>query len=211
MNCFVRRFLEEENRLDILVNNAGIITNERGLTPDGNETQIGVNHLGHFLLTNLLLDTLKQSSPSRIVIVSSTGHYYGQIKKDDFQSEKGPYRKFPVYFQSKLANVLFGRELSKRLIGTGVTANSLHPGVVKTEFARNMKILSAVLYPLRIFHKDAKAGAQTTITVAVDPDLEKVSGKYFDNCRVRQESALARNDELAEWLWDISEKLTEIK
>lgn len=193
------------------MNNAGVVTNERSVTPDGNETQIGVNHLGHFLLTNLLLETLKKSSPSRIVIVSSTGHFWGKINKDDLQSEKGPYKKFPVYFQSKLANVLFGRELSKRLVGTGVTANSLHPGVVKTEFNRNLNVLNVVLWPFLWLFKDATAGAQTTITVALDPDLEKVSGKYFENCRVYKESALARNDELAEWLWATSEELTGIK
>lgn len=124
---FSRRFHELESQLHILINNAGIMAIPKALTQDGIEMQLGTNHLGHFLLTNLLLDLLKAGAPSRIVVVSSVLHRIGYINKDDLNSEKS-YRKWIVYGQSKLANILFVRELSKRLQGTGVTANSLHPG-----------------------------------------------------------------------------------
>ena len=155
-----KRFLKEEKRLDILINNAGVFALPRTLTKDGFETQIGVNHMGHFLLTNLLLDLLKvstkknyfnrsrgnshvfkqKSAPSRIVNVSSLGHLHGKIKKDDLNSEKS-YSKIDCYTQSKLANVLFTRELAKRLKGTGVTSYSLHPGAVITDIARHINFL----------------------------------------------------------------------
>lgn len=125
---FSRRFHELESSLHILINNAGIMACPRALTKDGFELQFGTNHLGHFLLTNLLLDRLKESAPSRVVIVSSVLHKIGRIKRDDLNSEKS-YAKWSVYGQSKLAKVLFARELSKRLEGSGVTANSLHPGM----------------------------------------------------------------------------------
>jgi NAD(P)-dependent dehydrogenase (short-subunit alcohol dehydrogenase family) len=124
---FAKNFQEIESRLHILVCNAGIMAVEKGKTKDGFEMQIGVNHLGHFLLTNLLLDLLKMSSPSRIVVVSSSLHKTGKINKEDLMSEKS-YGRWSAYGQSKLANVLFAKELAKKLDGTGVTVNSLHPG-----------------------------------------------------------------------------------
>lgn len=124
---FAKRFHELESQLHILINNAGVMAMPRATTKDGFEMQLGTNHLGHFLLTNLMVDILKASAPSRVVVVSSILHRIGTIKKDDLNSEKS-YWKWTVYGQSKLANVLFARELSKRLQGTGVTANSLHPG-----------------------------------------------------------------------------------
>lgn len=183
----------------------------RNETQEGFEMQFGVNHIAHFLLTNLLLDTLKASAPSRIVIVSSVGHtFIGGLNKDDLNWDRS-YNKYKAYFQSKLANVLFARELTKRLAGTGVTANSLHPGAVKTELNRYQSVMSVIFYPMYFFFKTAKQGAQTSLTVALDPDLEKVSGKYFDNCRITAESRAAQNDEEAEWLWNISEEWTKLK
>lgn len=180
-------------------------------TKEGIEMQFGVNHVGHFLLTNLLLDTLKSSAPSRIVIVSSAGHIFiGGLKKEDLNWDKS-YNKYQAYFQSKLANVLMARELSKRLQRSGVTVNSLHPGAVKTELGRQQPILSVVLYPFYWFFKTPKSGAQTTLTVALDPALENVSGKYFDNCQIKKESAAAQNDEEALWLWNISEDWTKLR
>jgi len=204
---FAKEFLEEESRLDILINNAGVMMLPRWETKEGFEMQIGVNHMGHFLLTNLLLDILKASAPSRIVVVASLAHKLGRINKKDLNSEKS-YNKYKAYFQSKLANVLFARELSKRLQGTGVTVNSLHPGVVQTELIRYQTFVNKIIFPLYIFWKSPKAGAQTQLMVALDPDLEKVTGKYFDNCKITNESNAAKDDEMAAWLWNRSVEWT---
>lgn len=124
---FSRKFHQIENRLDILLCNAGIMATPRGLTKDGFEMQLGVNHLGHFLLTNLLLDLLKTNAPSRIIVVSSSADKIGKINKEDLMHERS-YWRWLAYGQSKLANILFVKELTKKLEGTGVTANALHPG-----------------------------------------------------------------------------------
>lgn len=134
---FSAKFHELEHQLHILINNAGVMACPKALTRDGFEMQIGTNHMGHFLLTNLLLDLLKQSSPSRIVILSSMFHWYGRINKEDLNSEKS-YWRWAAYGQSKVANILFARELAKKLAGTGVTANSVHPGAVKTGLTRDI-------------------------------------------------------------------------
>ncbi|XP_055707577.1 retinol dehydrogenase 13-like [Phlebotomus papatasi] len=207
---FVEKFKSQEQRLDVLINNAGLYCPLQR-TRDGFEMQIGVNHLGHFLLTNLLLDILKSSAPSRIVTVSSLLHMFGGIKKYDLNSEKS-YSAYSAYCQSKLANVLFTRALAKKLEGTGVTANCLHPGVVRTEFARYDTLLSFLLKPFSwILLRTPKSGAQTSITLAIDPDLEKVSGKYFSDCREASPGRNARDDELAEWLWTESARLVGIE
>lgn len=185
---------------------------DRQLTVDGFEMMIGVNHMGPFLLTTLLLDVLRKSAPSRVVIVSSMGHYYGSIPRDDLNTEKTPFNQLYNYFNSKLANVLFMRSLSQRLAGSGVTANALHPGNVVTELARNVScLLLAVFYVSRFFMRTPKAGAQTQIRLSVDPSLEKVSGKYWDNCREKRPSDKALNDETAEWLWKTSEEWTAVR
>lgn len=176
-------------------------------TEDGFEMQMGTNHFGHFLLTQLLLDTLKASAPSRIINVSSYLHKYGQINRDDFNKDKY-YSRHQAYFDTKLANVLFTRELSKRLHGTGVTANCLHPGIVNTELQRNHLLSRILLMPGMLFSKTAKSGAQTTIMLALDPALEKMSGNYYADCRIANESVAARNDETADWLWRKSEEWT---
>lgn len=165
------------------------------LTKDGFELQFGVNHLGHFLLTNLLLDLIKKSSPSRVVTVSSSIYRLGIIQKDDLQSEKS-YHRWEAYSQSKLANILFTRELARRLTGTGVTANSLHPGAVSTELLRHISpILACFFAPLKwILFRTARNGAQTQIRLALDPDLNGVSGKYFDNGREIAPRRRARDD-----------------
>lgn len=183
---------------------------DRQTTKDGLEMQIGTNHFGHFLLTNLLLDMLKASAPSRIINVSSLAHKFGKINRDDIQLEKS-YSRWPAYGQSKLANILFTRELAKRLNGTNVTANSLHPGAVKTELGRHLGILHYVALPVQMFVKSPKSGAQTTIYLAVDPDLENVSGKYFADCAISAESKGAQDDETAEWLWKASEKIVKLE
>lgn len=208
---FVRRFKVEQNRLDILINNAGVMRCPRSVTNEGFEMQLGVNHMGHFLLTNLLLDHLKSSAPSRIVNVSSVAHKRGEINTGDLNSEKS-YDEAKAYEQSKLANVLFTRELSKKLQGTGVTANSLHPGLVDTELARHMGFFNSFfakifVYPLFwIILKTPVNGAQTSLYVALDPELENVTGKYFADCKEAEEAPQAKDDDMAKWFWKVSEK-----
>ncbi|TKS73423.1 Retinol dehydrogenase 13 [Collichthys lucidus] len=175
--------LANEERLDVLINNAGVMSCPKWLTEDGFEMQFGVNHLGHFLLTNCLLDLLKKSSPSRIVNVSSLAHEKGQIYFDDINLEKD-YDPWKSYRQSKLANVLFTRELANRLQGTGVTTYSLHPGVIRTELGRHlwptMPLWKRVVYkPLVFLIKSPTEGAQTTIYCAVEESLQNESGLYY--------------------------------
>lgn len=181
--------------------------NQRQTTADNLELQMGTNHFGHFLLTNLLLDVIKASAPARIINVSSIGHKFGKLNRNDLQLEKS-YSKWPAYFQSKLANVLFTRELAKRLKGTGVTANSLHPGAVATELARHLTVISYLMTPFRMFYKTPQSGAQTSIMLAVDPDVADVTGRYFADCAIASESKAAQSDEDAAWLWEVSEKIT---
>ncbi|KAK0042292.1 retinol dehydrogenase 13 isoform X3 [Biomphalaria pfeifferi] len=213
----VRAFCETinatESHLDILINNAGVMMCPKMLTEDGLEMQLGVNHFGHFLLTNLLLDKLKASAPSRIIIVSSLAHTRGTINFDDLNSAKA-YSKRGAYEQSKLANLLHQRELVKRLEGTGVTVNSLHPGVVDTELGRHLPFTkslfsSIVLWPIKfILMKTPVQGAQTTIRLAVDPTLESVTGKYFSDCQEKVPAEQALDDNAAKRLWAISEAWT---
>lgn len=200
-----------QNRLDILINNAGVMRCPRMVTTEGFEMQIGVNHMGHFLLTHLLLDFMKVSTPSRIVNVSSIAHTRGEINTADLNSEKS-YDPAKAYEQSKLANVLFTRELAKRLDGSGVTVNSLHPGIVDTELMRHMGVFNSffakiIVYPLMWpFLKTAVNGAQTSLYVALDPDLEKVTGKYFSDCKQKEVAAQGQDDSMANFLWKVSEK-----
>ncbi|KAH8314469.1 hypothetical protein KR059_009174 [Drosophila kikkawai] len=211
---FVAVFKREQQRLNILINNAGVMRCPRSLTLDGIELQLGVNHMGHFLLTNLLLDLLKESAPSRIVNVSSLAHTRGEINTGDLNSDKG-YDEGKAYSQSKLANVLFTRELSNRLQGTKVTANALHPGVVDTEIIRHMGIFNNFFAGLFVkplfwpFVKTPKNGAQTTLYVALEPELEKVTGQYFSDCKAKEMAPAATDSQTAKWLWAVSEKWTQ--
>ncbi|XP_037824349.1 retinol dehydrogenase 13-like [Lucilia sericata] len=204
---FVKDFLLEEPHLDILINNAGICCVKRSLTVDGFEQHLGVNHLGHFLLTNLLLDILKKSAPSRIIVVSSIIHYVASIKKKDLNSERH-YNKMLAYAQSKLANILFTRKLSQLLKGSGVTVNCLHPGVVRTEIWRNDAILDLlnVLFSWLLL-RSPKGGAQTALYLAIDPELKDKSGDYYDRMKKTEVAPKAKDDAMAEWLWQESEKL----
>ncbi|XP_062513210.1 retinol dehydrogenase 14-like isoform X2 [Corticium candelabrum] len=212
---FVRKVLEEERQVDVLINNAGVMACPFTKTSDGFEMQLGVNHLGHFLLTNLLLDRLKASAPSRVINVSSKLHDRGQINFEDLQSEKS-YGGVRAYAQSKLANVLFTRQLAERLDGTGVTVCSLTPGLVRTELGRHMfrsklvyRILWVVLYPLYwLVTKSPSQGAQTLIYCAVAEELEGVSGRYYADCAETKLREHAMDDGVAKKLWEISEQLT---
>ncbi|XP_034115648.1 retinol dehydrogenase 12-like [Drosophila albomicans] len=214
---FVAEYKQKQDRLHVLINNAGVMLGPRKLTKEGFEWQLGVNHMGPFLLTILLIDLLKKSAPSRIVNVSSVAHSYGRINTQDLNSEKS-YSEVGAYNQSKLANVIFTRELAARLEGTGVTANSLHPGVVDTDLFRNVRFinnnkcgeaLKCIAKPfIRPFIKTPKSGAQTTLYAALHPDLEGVTGLYFSDCRPKNASNAATNEETAKFLWAESEKWT---
>jgi len=212
VKTFATEFLDEEKRLDVLINNAGVMWGPKLLTKQGLEMQIGVNHFGHFLLTNLLLDLLKKSAPSRIVVVSSRAHTRGQINFDDLNSEKS-YSTMGAYAQSKLANVLFAKELSTKLQGTGVTVNSLHPGVINTELARNTPIVNnfVVKSMLKMFLKTPAQGAATTLHVATSPEVAEVTGKYFSDCKITRTAAQAEDVEVARKLWNITDEIIQNK
>jgi NAD(P)-dependent dehydrogenase (short-subunit alcohol dehydrogenase family) len=209
VRTFAKEFAARYPKLDVLINNAGLVLDKHILTEDGLETTFQVNHLGPFLLTNLLLDNLKAAAPSRIVNVASTAHRGVTIDFDDLQNESG-YRSMRAYGKSKLCNILFTRELARRLSGTGVTANSLHPGTVRTGFGRDGDVSGLFAIGIRfggMFFKSPAQGARTSIHVASAPDLENTTGEYFVNRRVSKPSAAACDDEAARRLWEVSEQL----
>ncbi|MCJ8728538.1 hypothetical protein PDJAM_G00005540 [Pangasius djambal] len=207
---FAQNINSEEKQLNILINNAGVMACPYGKTADGFEMQIGVNHMGHFLLTFLLIDLLKRSAPARIVTVSSMAHKWGTINLDDINSEKS-YDKSKAYSQSKLANVLFTRCLAKKLQGTGVTTYVLHPGVVQTELWRHLnRPQQAAVWLLKPFTKTSVQGAQTTIYCAVAPELETESGNYYSDCAPESCSSAAKDDDMAQRLWDLSCQMLKI-
>lgn len=200
------QFKARHNRLDVLLNNAGVYIPNRTLTVDGYEMTFAVNHLAYFLLTNLLLDLLKQSAPSRIVSVSSEAHKYGKIDFDNLQGER-EYKGIPAYSNSKLANILFTRELARRLAGTQVTANCLHPGAVATSIFRNTP--KPIEWLIKMLTLSPEKGAQTSVYLASSPEVEGVTGKYFEKKKEQVPSLTAQDDHLARKLWEVSERLTE--
>ncbi len=192
------------DQLDVLINNAGVFPMKQQLTEDGFEMQFGVNHLAHFLLTQGLLENLKKCDQARVITVSSTLHKKGVIDFDSFKGEK-PYNSQIAYGQSKLANLLFSVELAKRLEGTGVTSNALHPGAVRTDIVRELPwIVRQVIYLMFI---GVEKGAQTNIQLATDEALSAVTGKYFDQTKLAECSPQADDTELRERLWAESERL----
>ncbi len=204
----VARVLDTHEALHVLINNAGIIATQRRLTEDGVESTFAVNHLAPFLLTNLLLDTLRRSAPSRIITVSSDMHAGRRIDFDDLGRAKA-YHAYRVYGESKLANVLFTYELAHRLNGTGVTANCLHPGVVRTNITRDMATpLRLLMKTFGFLLRSPLRGAATSIYLASSPEVEGVTGKYFVNCTGRPSSAESHDAAAAKRLWDISEAMT---
>ena len=204
---FAEEFQRKYPRLDVLINNAGVYTAHREVTPDGLERTFEVNYLSGFLLTHLLLDLLKKSAPSRIVNVSSRAHSGGTIHFDDLQGEQR-YGGFGAYGQSKLAQVLFTRELARRLEGTRVTVNACHPGVIRTNLG--MGGTSAVVRFVRLFFKGPEKGAQTPIYLAVSPEVERVTGQYFANQHVREPSRAAQDPDVARRLFDVSAELAHL-
>ena len=198
-------------RIDVLVNNAGVVLSVRRETVDGFESTFAINHLGPFLLTTLLLDRIKASAPARIVNVSSTAHNGARkgLDFDDLQNT-AKYGGMSVYSQSKLANILFTIELARRLEGTGVTANALHPGTVRTGYGRDGDTNFLLELGIRIaspFFLSPAKGAATSIYLATSPEVEGVTGKYFVKCKAKEPSAAGRDMDAARRLWDVSESL----
>ena len=195
-------------RLDVLVNNAGAIMLSRRESVDGIELTFALNHLAYFLLTNLLLDRLKSSAPARIVNVSSNSHERAKIDLDDLQV-RGRYWGFRAYARSKLANILFSYELARRLEGTGVTVNALHPGLVGTNFLANNGALGRFLKMLvAIKGISVERGARTTIHLATSPEVETVTGRYFVKEQVVPSSGASYDQDAARRLWLLSAELT---
>ncbi|XP_032424522.1 dehydrogenase/reductase SDR family member 13-like [Xiphophorus hellerii] len=216
VRSFAENFLKTEPRLDILVNNAGLFN--FGRTEDGFGMTFGVNHLGHFLLTNLLLDRLKECGPSRVVNVSSGAHNWGRVDFDCLNTHKTLRTGTSfvdgqrVYADSKLCNVLFTYELAKRLKGTKVTCYSLHPGVVRTDIIRNASptFQLVALNGLRFFMKTPLQGSQTTLHCALHEGIEHLSGRHFSNCTARDVLAKAKDPVTAKKLWEISERFCDL-
>ena len=205
-------YQQKHQQLHVLVNNAGAYNVNRITTKDGFEITFGVNHLAYFLLTDLLLDVLKASAPARIVNVSSAAHIGGHINFDDLQGEK-TYVGRKAYGQSKLANVLFTYELARRLEGTGVTANALHPGVVRTGFGKNNPGMMGQLFRVaqtvaRPFFISPAQGAATSIYLASSPEIEGVTGKYFAKSKAVDSNAESYDTAVAQRLWQVSESMT---
>jgi retinol dehydrogenase-13 len=228
VRAFAAEFLAEHDRLDVLINNAGVMNTPKGTTADGFETQIGVNHFGHFLLTNLLLDVLKASAPSRIVNVSSCFHdkaqgREGRIHFDDLHYASRPYDGWEAYAQSKLANVLHAKELARRLAGSGVTAVSIHPGWVDTNLMRHsmpswaQTIARPVLRMMGMIRP--WEGTQTTLFAALSPTVVDHPGAFYSQLGMyrdrsankggwplRSPNPLVHDDALAARFWDLSEQ-----
>jgi len=203
------------DRIDVLVNNAGLVLTERRETVDGLEGTFAVNHLGPFLLTRLLLDRIVGSAPARIVNVASTAHKGARhgLDFDDLQSTRR-YGGMQAYSKSKLANIYFTTELARRLDGTGVTVNCLHPGTVATGYGRDGDASGFLAFGVKVikpFILTAEQGARTSVFLASSPDVAGVTGQYFAKCRARTPSAAARDSAAAARLWEASEQLTEVK
>ena len=203
-------FKEAYPRLNVLINNAGVIRSERITTQDGLETTFAVNHLAYSLLTKLLLDVLKASAPSRIVNVASGDHSNGTIDFDNLQGEK-EYKGPKAYSQSKLATVLFTYELARRLEGTGVTANCLHPGVVGTNLGSGVSgVFGFMVRALTPLMKSPEKGAETSVYLASSPEVEGLSGRYFVKKAEARSSDVSHDERIARRLWKVSADLTRV-
>jgi NAD(P)-dependent dehydrogenase (short-subunit alcohol dehydrogenase family) len=196
-----------EPRIDVLINNAGALFSNRRVTPEGLELTFSLNHMAYFVLSEALRDKLIASAPARIVSTSSVAHERVSLDFNDLQSADG-YGGLKVYSRSKLANILFTRELARRLAGTGLTANCLHPGVVKTRFGDSSGGFLGLLIPfLRLFFISPEQGAETIVYLASAPEVADTSGGYFVKRKLTEPSAAARDDTAAKRLWIESEKL----
>jgi NAD(P)-dependent dehydrogenase (short-subunit alcohol dehydrogenase family) len=207
VRSLAQAYKKQHDKLQVLVNNAGLILGKRTVTADGLETTFVVNYLSHFLLTNLLLDTLKASAPSRIVNVTSDAHYDGHMVFDDLQGEKR-YGAMRSYSQSKLAQVLFTYELAERIKGTGVTVNCVHPGAVRTHWGDTAGALGIGIRIARPFMIGPDKGAETPLYVATSPEVEGVTGKFFSSKKEKESSQESYNKEVSKKLWEMSMKLS---
>lgn len=205
----VRRLAEEfrkkNDRLNVLINNAALWPTKKMMTKEGLEMQFAINYLSHFLLTNLLLDIIKDSAPARIINVSSGMHKRMKIDFDNLQAEKS-YRHMGVYGRTKLANVYFTKELARRLNGTDVTVNAFTPGMVSTNLGRYMSGIPRWFW--KTFSGSAEKGAATGVYLAVSPEVEGVTGKYFANSKERNSSKISYDEGIAKRLWKVSGELT---
>jgi NAD(P)-dependent dehydrogenase (short-subunit alcohol dehydrogenase family) len=203
-------FQRKYSKLHVLINNAGLFNQRRHVTLDGYEDTFATNYLAPFLLTNLQLDLLKASAPSRIINVSSVGHYNGHINFDDLNLEKD-YGGWKAYGQSKLALVLFTHELAKKLQGTEVTVNSVHPGTVATNiWSRPLGPVGFIMALPKLFMTTPKQGAETIVYLASSPDARALNGEYLEKLKVKKSSDESYDEEIAQRLWDVSAKLTRL-
>ncbi|TSB45484.1 SDR family oxidoreductase [Alkalicoccobacillus porphyridii] len=212
IRSYTESFIQSGKALDVLIANAGVVTTKRQETKDGFEAMLGVNHLGHFLLIQLLLDKLKQSLDGRIVIVSSGAHKWGDINFNDPHMTK-KYSIMKGYGQSKLANILYTRRLAKELKGTNVSVNALHPGAVATNLGvnRDTGFGKAIYRLLKPFFQTPEQGSRTAVYLATDEEIEHVSGEYFIKAARAPISKRAADDGLADKLWEWSQKQTGMK
>ncbi|XP_071454080.1 retinol dehydrogenase 12-like isoform X1 [Hetaerina americana] len=209
---FAEKILEAEPQIHLLINNAGVMAIPRKLTEDGCEWQFAVNHLGHFLLTCLLLERICNTPGARIVNLSSVAHFLGSINFDDMNLEK-EYSPVGAYCRSKLANLLFTKDLAKRLQGTGVTTYAVHPGIVATDMSRHFSrtLIPGLTWICRCIGpylvQNSEQGCQTTLHCALDKNAGNENGLYYSNCQPTSTSEQANDPELARRLWDVSLKL----
>src|SRR6267378_891369 len=203
-------FKKKYPKLDVLINNAGLFNQRRRVTADGYENTFATNYLASFLLTNLQLDLLKASAPSRIINVSSVGHYNGHINFDDLNLEE-EYGGWKAYGQSKLALVLFTHELAKKLQGTGVTVNAVHPGTVATKiWSRPFGPVGFIMALPKLFMTSPEKGAETIVYLASSSDAKGLNGEYLEKLKVKKSSDESYDEEIAQRLWDVSAKLTHL-
>lgn len=210
IRAIANSFLEKDRRLDVLFNNAGVVMQERTTTADGFETTFGVNHLAYFLLTVLLMERLQIAPSARVVNTASDAYKFsgGRLNFDDLQGEQ-KYSTFAAYGASKLANILFTRELARRVADSNVTVNAFHPGMVGSDFAKNNGWVAQVAMTLlRPIARSPQKGAETGIYLCTSPDVEGRTGGYYFNCALHDTRAAACDDEDALRLWEVSENLT---
>jgi len=224
---FSKAMLDQDRRIDVLCNNAGVMACPKMRTKDGFEMQLGVNHLGHFLLTNMLMpllqNTARETNDVRIINVASAAHIPGRIDFDDLQYETREYKRWEAYSQSKLANVIFSYELAKRLGSTGISSNALHPGVVATELGRYLFPSTSssnentgpfwaapLIFVLKQFLLTPEEGARTSIYLASDDKVRGVTGKYYDSCKPIESNRESYDTDISAKLWDVSAELVKI-
>jgi NAD(P)-dependent dehydrogenase (short-subunit alcohol dehydrogenase family) len=207
---FAVDFQAKELPLHVLINNAGIMACPFATTADGYESQFAVCHLAHFLLTGLLLPNLKASAPSRIVVLSSLAHKYADKNVARPYTDSASYSRYTAYANAKMANLMFARTLGEKLRGSGVICNAVHPGVIQTELTRSDNCAKFIFCIGSPFNKNIQQGAATTVFAACHPTVNGCQGAYFVDCNEKWPSKLARNDDICQELWDVSEQMTGI-